>query len=161
MVTNKLQKIFGVGPKGAVISLVLLSLFAWVDSRIFLPIMTTNSGLTKAVGIILVILGLGFHFWTFSTLRRWWSDDELCTSGPFKFVRHPMYAAWISLISPGVALYLNSWFFVCWSILLHPIWHKLVKKEETTMISTFGKIYGAYAKKTGRFFPNVLNISHQ
>jgi protein-S-isoprenylcysteine O-methyltransferase Ste14 len=160
MAINKIQKIFGVGPMGAVISLVLLSLFAWVDSRNSIPILTTNYGLKNAVGITLVILGLGYHFWTFSTLRHWWAHDGLCTSGPFKYVRHPMYAAWISLISPGIAIYLNSWLFVFWVILLHPIWHKLVKKEETIMMSTFGKVYGDYAEKTGRFFPKVLKISH-
>jgi protein-S-isoprenylcysteine O-methyltransferase Ste14 len=69
-----------------------------------------------------------------------------------------MYAAWISLISPGVALYLNSWVFVCWVILLHPIWHKLVKREENKMMFAFGKIYVDYAKKTGRFFPKELKI---
>jgi len=156
MAPNKLKKIFGVGPRGATISLVLLALFAWVDSKSYLPVLTNNSGLTKTIGIILVILGLGLHFWAFSALRHWWSDDELCTRGPFKYVRHPMYAAWISLISAGVALYLNSWLFLCWAVLLHPIWHTLVKKEETTMMSIFGKTYGDYAKRTGRFIPKIL-----
>jgi len=123
MAPNKLQKIFGVGPRGALISLVLLSLFVWADSRFFLPVSTNNFGLIKTLGIILIILGLGLHCWSFFTLRHWWSDNELCTSGPFKYVRHPMYAAWISLISPGIALYLNSWLFLPWVILLHPIWH--------------------------------------
>jgi protein-S-isoprenylcysteine O-methyltransferase Ste14 len=117
-----------------------------------------NEGLTKTVGILLIILGIGLHCWAFFTLHKWWSDDELCTSGPFKYVRHPMYAAWISLICPGVALHFNSWFFACWVILLHAIWHKLVKKEETAMMSKFGEVYDDYAKKTGCFFPKVLKL---
>ena len=160
MLSNRLQKIFGVGPRGAAISLALLALFAWVDSRVPLPALTVNEGLTKTVGILLIILGIGLHCWAFFTLHNWWSDDELCTSGPFKYFRHPMYAAWISLISPGIAFYLNAWLFLCWVILLHPIWHTLVKKEETTMMSTFGKIYGDYAKRTGRFIPKALKIKH-
>jgi len=158
MAPNKLPTIFGIGPRGALISLVLLSFFAWAESRIYLPVSTNNFGLTKTLGIILVILGLGLHCWSFSTLRHWWSNDELCTSGPFKYVRHPMYAAWISLICPGIALYLNSWLFLPWVILLHLIWHTLVKKEETAMMSTFGKVYGDYAKQTGRFIPKILKI---
>lgn len=58
MVPNQRHKIFGVGPKGAATSLVLITLFAWVDARIFLPVLRNNFGLTKMIGIILVILGL-------------------------------------------------------------------------------------------------------
>jgi protein-S-isoprenylcysteine O-methyltransferase Ste14 len=113
------------------------------------------AGLIKTVGIVMVILGLGLHFWSFSTLRNWWVDDKLCTSGPFKHFRHPMYAAWITFICPGFALYLNSWFYLFWVLLLHLFWHKLVKKEEIIMIDTFGDIYKDYAKRTGRFFPKM------
>ncbi len=70
-----------------------------------------------------------------------------------------MYAAWITFICPGVALYLNSWFYMFWVLLLHLLWHKLVKKEEIIMIDTFGDIYKDYAGRTGRFLPKMMNYS--
>ena len=140
------------GPRNAAISLVLLALFAWADLMIGHPAIMLNAAPMKAAGAVLVILGLGLHFWAFSTLRRWWTDDKLCTMGPFKFFRHPMYAAWITFISSGVALYFNSWV-----LLLHPIWHKLERKEETTMLDKFGDVYRDYARRTGRFIPQMLN----
>ena len=152
---NKLKKIFGIGPTGAIISLFLFAIFVWADSRIKLSIVVESASLMKIFGGVLVIFGLGLHFWSFSTLRSWWVDDKLCISGPFKYFRHPMYAAWITFTCPGVALYLNSWFFLFWVLLLHLLWHKLVKKEEVIMIDTFGEIYKDYAAQTGRFIPKL------
>lgn len=149
-------KIFGIGPGGAIISLFLLAVFVWADSMVTLPIMENHGGLIKIIGMVLVVIGVGLHCWSFSMLRNWWADDTLCTGGPFKYFRHPMYAAWITFICPGTALYLNSWLYMCWVLLLHVLWHRLVRKEETIMINTFGDIYKDYARRTGRFFPKML-----
>ena len=156
---NKLKKIFGIGPTGAIISIFLLAIFVWANSMIELSIVVDYAGLMKILGIVLVIFGLVLHFWSFSTLRSWWVDDKLCIRGPFKHFRHPMYAAWITFICPGVALYLNSWFYLFWVLLLLLLWHKLVKEEERIMTDTFGDIYKNYALRTGRFFPKMLNYN--
>lgn len=156
---NKLKKIIGIGLTGAIISLFLFAIAVWADSMIKLSIFADNADLMKTIGIVLVVLGLVLHFWSFTTLRNWWVDDKLCTSGPFKHFRHPMYTAWITFISPGLALYLNSWFYLLWVLLLHVLWHRLVKKEEIIMINKFGDIYKNYANRTGRFFPKILNYS--
>ncbi|MBF0377256.1 MAG: hypothetical protein HQK72_07210 [Desulfamplus sp.] len=155
---NKIKKIFGIGPKGAIISLLLLSFFVWADSMVKLIISVNFAGLMKVIGILLIILGLGLHFWSLSTLRSWWVEDKLCTRGPFKYFRHPMYAAWITFICPGIALYCNSWFYLLWVLLLHFLWHNLVKKEELLMGRIFGDKYSDYARRTGRFFPKMINL---
>lgn len=154
---TELKKIFGVGPTGAIISFLLLAVFVWADSWITLPVAVDYTGIVKTTGILFVISGLALHSWSFLTLRNWWVDNELCTKGPFKYFRHPMYAAWITFVCPGLALYLNSWFYIFWVLLLHPVWHTLVVKEETIMAGTFEETYTDYAKKTGRFFPKILN----
>lgn len=154
---SKLQKLFGIGPVGAAISLLLLALSAWADPKIGRPILMVHDAPMKALGIVLAILGLGLHFWSFWTLRHWWADGKLCTMGPFRYFRHPMYAAWITFVSSGVALYLNSWVYFLWLLLLHPIWHILVNKEEAAMMDAFGDRYGEYARRTGRFTPRLFN----
>jgi len=156
-VLSKPEKIFGIGPKGAIISFILFALFVWVDSFCSFQIVVDHVGFIQTIGCILILSGLGLHIWSFYTLRNWWANDKLCIYGPFKSFRHPMYAAWITLLCPGLALYLNSWLYLIWIVLMHLLWHNLVDREESLMISLFGDEYKKYAKRTGRFFPRILN----
>lgn len=150
------KKIFGVGPLGVAISLILLSLVWWIDRLFGRPSITVYSTLLKAIGILLVVIGIGIHLWALWTLRHWWIDNRLCKLGPFKYFRHPMYAAWITFIASGISLYLNSWIFLLWPISLQPIWHRLVIQEEKIMADIFGNEYNVYAQHTGRFIPRIF-----
>ncbi len=142
---------------GAAVSFLLLAFIYWIDRMVGHPAVMVNEIPMKTAGVFLVVIGLGLHFWAFFALRNWWVDNRLCTQGPFRFLRHPMYAAWITFICSGVILYLNSWVLLFWLVLLHPIWHLLVRKEETAMIENFGDEYREYAIITGRFVPRIWN----
>ena len=147
------KKFFGVGPLGALITLMLL-LLAWlVDRKIGAVTILLQPFLLRYAGILLIAFGLFLHMWTFFTLKNWWQNDQLCTRGPFRYFRHPMYAAWVSFISMGVALLFNSWVYVFWALLLHPIWHVLAAREEKIVEDVFGDEYRHYAARTGRFVP--------
>lgn len=159
MYRSRLKKIFGVGPLGALISLVLLAITAGIDHYAGLGTITRYAGAAHLAGWLLVILGLGLHIWSFTTLRAWWVEDQLCTQGPFRLVRHPMYAAWISLIAPGVVLILNSWIYLVWLLAVQILFNRLVLREEETMGRLFGDAYRTYASQTGRFLPRFLNRS--
>jgi protein-S-isoprenylcysteine O-methyltransferase Ste14 len=148
-----LKKIFGVGPLGGVISVGLLLVAAWIDHHSGLGAISQHSAMMRWIGGLLILCGLGMHAWSFMTLRQWWVESRLCTRGPFRFVRHPMYAGWINLIVPGVVLILNRWSYVLWLVALHPLWHALVRREERVMERHFGEVYRRYAAHTGRFLP--------
>ena len=150
---NRYLKIFGIGPIGALLSLLLFVLAFWTDARFGHPRITGHAPAVRIGGTLLILLGAALHLWTMRTLKGWWQNDQLCTLGPFRFFRHPMYAAWISGICVGVALWLNSWVFLLWVAALHPVWHGLVPYEEKMMKGRFGDAYEAYARKTGRFLP--------
>jgi len=153
MEIDRYRKVFGVGPSGAVISLVLFAIAWWVDLALGHLTITIHSGVTNVAAAILITTGAALHVWTFITLKKWWSNSRLCAGGPFRWFRHPMYAAWITFITLGICLFLNSWVFVGWYLLLHPIWHRLVIKEEMMMADHFGDAYRQYRVSTGRFFP--------
>jgi protein-S-isoprenylcysteine O-methyltransferase Ste14 len=152
---SRFQRFFGVGPMGALISLVLLAIAVRSDRVLGHPAMLVNPAPVRVVGVILIVTGLGLQFWSMVTLRNWWAKDKLCMMGPFKWFRHPLYAAWISFVLPGIALYLNSWIVLFFVILLHPVWHRLVAREEKLMLEKFHDVYRAYAAQTGRFFPRI------
>jgi len=117
--------------------------------------MLPYGSLMKGLGAAMVCMGLGLHFWRMYVLRSWWVENRLCTMGPFKWLRHPMYAAWISCVSLGFALYLNSWILLLWVVSLHPVWHGLATREESMMAAHFPEEYPAYAARTGRFVPRL------
>ncbi len=157
---TRFQKLFGIGPRGALVSLVMLAAAAWVDHLLGHPTLSTPAAPLKLVGMGLVVAGLGLHVWTLWTLRNWWLNDMLCTAGPFKWLRHPMCAAWITFVSPGVALFLNSRVFLSRVVMLHPVWHQLVTQEERMMMEYFRDEYRMYSARTGRFIPGILNRYH-
>jgi protein-S-isoprenylcysteine O-methyltransferase Ste14 len=146
-------KIFGVGPLGALITVVLFLLAWWLNRSVGDWVILNRPFALRCAGVLFIVFGLFLHMWTFFTLRNWWQKDQLCTGGPFRYFRHPMYAAWVSFISMGVALFLNSWVYVLWSVVLHPIWHALASREEKTVLDVFGDQYRRYAATTGRFLP--------
>jgi protein-S-isoprenylcysteine O-methyltransferase Ste14 len=113
----------------------------------------------EILGVLLTCAGLFLLFWTMRTLRNWWVENQLCTTGPFRWFRHPMYAAWITFMASGAALYLNSLIFLLWVAFLHPIWHWLVIREEKVMAEHFQGEYRRYAERTGRFVPRRWNSS--
>ena len=141
--------------KGALISLMLLLSTFIIDRELDGLIIMSHAILIKFVGVVFIIIGTALHLWTAWTLRNWWIKGQLCIVGPFKYFRHPMYAAWITFISFGTALFLNSWVYIVWAILLHPIWHKLVSKEEQMMVELFANDYIVYAEQVGRFIPRI------
>ncbi|MBF0450597.1 MAG: isoprenylcysteine carboxylmethyltransferase family protein [Candidatus Magnetomorum sp.] len=158
MTIMKLKKIFGVGLFGALISVVLLLFIGCLDQILGHPQICANLLSLKIIAFLLIAIGFGLHCWTFFTLRYWWVENQLCTMGPFKYFRHPMYASWITFITLGVSLYLNSWIYLLWYVLLHPIWHRLVMTEEIMMKEIFGAEYQRYLESTCRFIPYVKVI---
>ena len=79
-------------------------------------------------------------------------DHELITGGPYRFVRHPFYCAFLLAVLASSAVAAN------WFILLtgSSAWLVVVlrtKKEEENLIRRFGDDYRGYMERTGRFFP--------
>ncbi|VFQ47323.1 methyltransferase family protein [Desulfoluna butyratoxydans] len=148
-----LWRIFGVGPTGAGISLLMLGAMVWLDRIMGQPQLTGSGTIPVVAGCVLVVVGAVLHVLVFKNLTRWWVDGELCTRGPFGWCRHPMYAAWIGCIAPGIALAFNSWVVLFWPLAIRPAWHLLVSREEKAIRARFGAAYDEYAAVTPRFFP--------
>ena len=155
---NKYQKIFGVGPIGLLISFVLLVVFWLVDRGLGHVKILSQPALSTAAGLSLLVIWIGWHASAIRTIRTWWDRDRLCTSGPYRFVRHPMYAGAVFLVAPAVALLFNSWVIFLWPVFLYPVWSFLVRHEEKMMLAFFGDDYRRYAARTGRLFPRVVRL---
>jgi protein-S-isoprenylcysteine O-methyltransferase Ste14 len=126
----------------------------WVETFSF-PLPDWLRWFGFALGIISVV----FWTWTQIHLDTQWSaqlqlkeDHHLVTSGPYAYIRHPLY---VSMFGWCIALPLltANWIFlvICALTCAALLWR--VPKEEQMMLEAFGDEYKAYMEHTGRFVP--------
>ena len=155
MRATKFAKIFGSGPIGLAASLILLLVAVWIDRRIDSPPMIDDDYVRGSVLLLSILITSALVVWSLKSLPARDRGNRLRTDGAFNYVRHPLYAAFLSVFNFGLAVYLNSYVFVLWAGVLHPLWHYAVRYEERLMIEIFGTQYQEYQKKTGRFLPKL------
>ncbi len=107
------------------------------------------AGLVTYVGGFLVmvwaLIRLGKYYQLGGSAPR--SEDRMITDGPYRLIRHPMYASALS-ISLGLALLIQSWAFVlvfCGYVVLVLL---LIPLEEERLLKAYGEQYRAYSGKT-------------
>lgn len=128
-----------------------------IDARV-----TPNLPAFYWIGIALTIGGLAFAVWARLYIGRNWSgtvqvktDHDLVRTGPYRFVRHPIYTGILTAFF-GTGLAMNDWRGVlAYVIVLAGLLYR-IKLEERWMIETFGDAYIAYRKHTKALIPLVL-----
>ena len=152
---NTYERIFGAGPRGLLISLALLAIAWQLESLVGLPSIA-SSHLFRWIAFALTAVGsIILALWSTKSLSPAARGKELVTTGAFRYLRHPLYAAFLSCSNFGLAVLLNNWIYVIWAVLLHGVWHWNVRSEENLMIAEFPEAYGEYSKRTGRFVPKI------
>ena len=111
----------------------------------------------QAIGLGICALTSLWLVWTDAYLSRQFhslSGRKILTEGPYRFVRHPRYAALI-ITSVGVSLAMGS--ILAWAIAIGWLWVNLkrVELEEGHLRKLFGAEYDSYASHTPRFFPGI------
>lgn len=112
-------------------------------------------------GVALTWLGVAFAIWARHTIGANWSgrvtvkvDHQLIQSGPYAFVRHPIYSG-LLVANLGAALVIGRW--RCWLamvIFLAEMTRK-ASKEEGFMLTEFGERYQEYRRRTGFLIPKL------
>jgi protein-S-isoprenylcysteine O-methyltransferase Ste14 len=154
---NNFNRIFGSGPKGLLISLVLLFLAFYLKDLFGIPkIFADQIFIRQSIFWLLTVISVAIIIWSLVSLNPKLRGKTLITTGALKYFRHPLYAAFLSFFNFGLAILLNNWTFVVWAVLLHPVWHLLVKGEEKSLEAIFPNEYREYCKRTGRFFPKLI-----
>jgi protein-S-isoprenylcysteine O-methyltransferase Ste14 len=129
------------------------SWMAW--SKIGLP----DSVRWLGVGIgVLCVLGI---YWLFSSIGKNISPTSatrkqhaLVTSGPYRWVRHPLYTVG-SFLFISFGMMADNWFVASLGVLTFILMAIRTPKEEANLIEKFGDEYREYMKRTGRFFPKL------
>jgi len=113
------------------------------------------------VGFGLGLVGLATWAWAQVTLGRQWSAQvqlrgahQLITSGPYAWVRHPLYAALVGA-SIAFALVTANWLFVAFGALAIGLLPNRILREEKMMKEAVAG-YDAYSAKVRfRIIPGV------
>jgi protein-S-isoprenylcysteine O-methyltransferase Ste14 len=114
------------------------------------------------LGAGLAFAGFALLQWSQQILGRNWSDtprlmkdQRLVTDGPYQWVRHPIYTAFLLILSAPLLLSANWFIGLTWIGMTALDVMSRVRFEEALMLETFGEPYQAYMKRTGRFFPRL------
>ena len=79
-------------------------------------------------------------------------DHALIESGPYRFVRHPVYAGYLALLLGSGVASLNVCLWLLWPVSLLGI-RIQAASEEQLLEERFGQDYERYVRRTGRLVP--------
>lgn len=119
---------------------------------------------TLAAGALLGAAGLFFYLWgrfalgdmynvSSSLGSELYASHRLVTSGPYRFVRHPMYLG-IFIGALGALLVYRTWTTV-FVIAALPGAVLKARREDRLLAAEFGKAYDAYRRRTPGFVPRI------
>jgi protein-S-isoprenylcysteine O-methyltransferase Ste14 len=142
----------------------ILVLLFLLFQTLFLEILPISSqpSLLRAIGSIIFFLGLGTAVLARLQLGDNWADVEdrqvlpvqaLVTGGIYKYIRHPIYAGDLLLLT-GLQLALNSWLVLAVVLLIPVIARQAI--DEELILSRALPGYDEYCRRTKRFIPFLV-----
>jgi len=109
-------------------------------------------GILCVLGIYWLFSNIGSGITSTSATRK---EHKLSTSGPYRWVRHPLYTVGSTLfISFGMMA--DNWFIAALGVLAFIGMAARTPKEEANLIEKFGDEYREYMQRTGRYFPKLF-----
>ena len=124
----------------------------WLSDK---PIRLSEDGFTLILGITFVVSGSVLNLWTVKHLIRAIKTRELVQTGPYKYIRHPMYG---SLLFLDVGAMLKDISALTISLTAAAIIFVVftAKIEERENIKFFGSNYEYYMERTKMFIPHII-----
>lgn len=115
-----------------------------------------------AAGLALEGVAVAFSIWARRALGRHWSgeitakvDHELVRSGPYAFVRHPIYTGMFALCI-GTALVSGEVHALAGLVLVVIAFVRKIRMEERNLAQLFGAAWEEYRRTTRALVPGVI-----
>jgi len=100
--------------------------------------------------------------WARRVLGRHWSgeitikvDHQLIRSGPYRFVRHPIYTAWLGMFAATALVSGQIHAVLGFAMAAFAYWRK-IRLEEANLKNAFGPEYDSYRSETWALVPWLL-----
>lgn len=114
-----------------------------------------------ASGVALVVLGYVATLWCYASMGDTWrigvnrnEKTTLVTRGPYRVIRHPIYAFQIVMLI-GSALLLPTVFSLAIIAIHFVCVQSKAADEENYLLSVHGETYRLYLRRTGRLLPRL------
>lgn len=114
------------------------------------------------IGFALTVLGAAFAIWARLQLGTNWSaavtvkqDHALVQRGPYRLVRHPIYAGLLIAMLGTALVFGETGCFLAVALSFAGFWWK-TRMEEEFMTQQFGADYSQYQRSVKRLIPFVL-----
>jgi protein-S-isoprenylcysteine O-methyltransferase Ste14 len=154
--TSKIASLLGLS--GFVAMIIYVIQPPWLSwATFFLPLWLRWAG----VGIAL--LGFVLLQWSQNTLGMNWSDtprmikeQSLITSGPYQFIRHPIYTAFLLILGSTLLISANWFIGFAWIGMTGLEVASRIGFEENLMLEYFGEQYREYMQRTGKLLPKLI-----
>lgn len=150
------------------VMLIQTVIFVAIGIALWRPLSTTLSPTQ-----LIIVLGIGsllyfpctfLYLWGYRTLGRMfgissgfgatlYQDHKLIQSGPYRFVRHPMYLA-VILAAFGALLIFRTWAIVLFAPLSLGVILR-AKQEESLLAEEFGEEWDVYKSKVNAWIPKL------
>jgi|SRR5579863_942531 len=128
----------------------------WLHAVLFPP-----TRRTEVAGLIITAAGIGFAIWARAYLGGNWSGavsvkvgHELVRTGPYRWVRHPIYSGLIVALL-GTALVIGQVRGLVAVLLFYAGFKIKSRIEERVMRGVFGAQYDDYSRTTGAILPRL------
>ncbi len=118
----------------------LLVAFAWLSRP---------SLFSMVLGLPISVLGLLLRAWATGHLAK---DQQLATSGPYAYIRNPLYAGTLIAGAGIVAAARSLWLALIFAAVFVLVYLPTVEQEEQHLRGKFAE-YAEYARRVGRFLP--------
>jgi protein-S-isoprenylcysteine O-methyltransferase Ste14 len=122
---------------------------------------TPTLAIAPRAGAVIAVMSAALGLWAIVTLGRQWSiqatlrtDHALITTGPYGWVRHPVYLAFLGmLVGTGLVFASGGWQVIV-GILLYLVGTEFrVHAEDELLRQRFGQAFDDYARRIPALFP--------
>jgi protein-S-isoprenylcysteine O-methyltransferase Ste14 len=112
------------------------------------------------VGLAIFLPGLLLRAWAQRHVRyRLHTEPRLATSGPYAYVRNPVYLANMLMLAGLCVLCELVWMLPVTSVWSALVYYLAVKFEEVRLAMRFGESYARYCERVPAWFPHMRRAS--
>ena len=116
----------------------------------------------RILGVLIAIAGFALLQWSHRALGQNWSDhpritqsQTLTVSGPYRWIRHPIYTSFLVILGSPLLITANWLIGLTWITVTVIDIRSRIDFEEAKLRARFGENYEFYEQSTGSLVPRL------